>query len=369
MMIAALLPEARSVIADEVDSLYWFIHWLCVFFGLIIIVGTVILALKFKKKGKTGITPGIHHNTALEVFWTAVPTFLIFAIFIWGFLIYMHFAKAPEDAFEVRVRAWQWGWEFVYPTGKVSEDLVVPEGKPVKLLMNSNDVIHSLFIPDFRVKWDVIPNRYTSIWFEAKPLREGESQFESDIYCTEYCGKDHSRMNRRVRVITAKDFDTWVNDVPDRPGKLLVSANGYNCVSCHSLDGSENPAAGGPTWKDLYGKERQLTNGETVIADENYLLTSMNCPNCQVVKGFESVPMSNFSHLKEGEKQNIINYIMAFSEKGRAKLKAQGLDVDAILDGNPQEKPADEQAPEGAEKQAPEGDQEVKETEKTEESK
>ena len=294
------MPPGASTVAAEVDLLYYFIYWVSVFFFIVITVGTLWFAIRYRRKpGETSrLTPGITHHLGLEVFWTVIPTILMFVIFVWGFRSFMHLMVIPGNAMEIKVDAKQWDWYFKYNEGIVSPNkLVVPVGKPIKLLMKSRDVIHSFYIPDYRVKWDVVPNRYSSLWFEA--LEPGEH----DIFCTEFCGNDHSRMIARVHALTPEAYARWLKEAGgirkgetcEEFGKRLYVENG--CNACHTVDGSPSV---GPSWKGIWGSLGKLADGSTVKVDENYIRESILEPEKKIVKGYKP-QMSSFAGLLDDE--------------------------------------------------------------------
>ncbi len=302
------LPPPASTIAGAYDELFYFIYGLSVFFFVIITVGTIVFTIKWRaKKGEEQkLTSGFCHNTPLELLWSIIPTVLFFVIFIWGFKLYLRYVVIPANATEINVTAWQWNWNFTYPEGAESNILVVPKGKPVKLVMSSNDVIHSLFIPDFRVKMDVLPNRYTSMWFQS------DYEGEYDLYCTEYCGQQHSTMVTQVHVKSASDYKKWIEENSVTPtGDVLYKR--YACNTCHSLDGS---ASNGPTFKNLFGKEETLTDGSTVTVDENYLRESILEPQAKIVSGFEGSVMPPFQNTINNDKLDaLILFIKSLKEE------------------------------------------------------
>ncbi len=301
------LPPPASTIASEYDALFYFIYGLSVFFFVIICSGTVFFAIKYRaKKGdEEKLTSGFCHSTPLELLWSVIPTLLMFVIFVWGFKLYMRYFVIPANATEIKVTAWQWNWNFTYGEGAQSNVLVVPKGKPVKLLMSSNDVIHSLFIPDFRVKMDVLPNRYSSMWFQC------DYEGEYDLYCTEYCGQQHSTMVTRVIVKSESDYQKWIEENSVTPaGDVLY--NRYGCNTCHSLDGSAN---NGPSFKNLFGKKKMLTDGSTVDVDENYLRESILNPQAKIVKGYEPVMPTFQNTISDDKLDSLILFIKSLKEE------------------------------------------------------
>jgi cytochrome c oxidase subunit 2 len=218
----------------------------------------------------------------------------------------------PPDAYEIRAEAKKWSWLFTYPNGTQSDTLYVPEGQPVKMTMSSQDVIHSFFIPAFRVKHDVLPNRYSSVWFEA--TKTGTF----DLFCTEYCGTGHSDMITHAKVVSQNEFDDWVESgggAKDLPlpelGKRLYSQQG--CQACHSIDGSNMV---GPTWQDLYGKTgHEMDDGTTVTVDENYLREAILEPGAKIVAGYQNVMPASYSNLSERQLTALIAYMKDLSDK------------------------------------------------------
>ena len=291
-----------------VDRLYYFILFLSILFFVIILVVCIYLLIKYRKTPHhQKAIKHVTHNNLLEISWTVIPLILLMAIFFWGFKDYLNMSIAPGDAREIRVTAKKWVWDFYYPeTGlTTSSELTVPVGKPIKLIMSSVDVLHSFFIPNMRVKKDLVPNRYTTVWFEA--TKPGKYQ----IFCTEYCGDDHSNMLATLTVLSQSDYQEWVEQgdpnksLPlDVLGEKLYKDKG--CAACHSTDGS---TAIGPTWKGLYQSKRLFTNGDSELADDNYLRSSMVKPMADIVKGFQPVMPTFAGSLSDREINAIIEYI------------------------------------------------------------
>jgi len=331
------MPPGASTMSGEVDWLFYFITWLSTGFFVIITFFTIWFMFIYKRKPgeKSRLTIPFHHSTALEVFWTAVPTVLIFVIFIVGFQSFMRLFVIPTGAYEINVTAQQWGWEFHYPNGGVSvglqdkEDpdefwgLVVPADRPIMLRMNSIDVLHSLFIPDFRVKMDIIPNRYTSLWFNAIPQKSQDDTWEiqHDLYCTEYCGDKHSQMLSTVRVMDNASFDTWVaSAVRDIPPNKVHSAK--MCNSCHSLDGT---TVIGPSWQGLWKRNLDRLGGD-VDATKDYISESLRDPGAYITDGFENAnPMNAFpiNSINDSELDGLIDYIRYEGWTDLEKWKAE----------------------------------------------
>jgi cytochrome c oxidase subunit 2 len=308
-----LLPPQSSTFAGGVDSLFYFILYVSIFFFVIVVSASIYFVLKYRRKGKEGLAPPIFSNVKLEIIWTAVPTILVLIIFVIGFNIFLKEKIVPRDALEIKVTGQRWMWTFDYPGGVTSlNELVVPVDRPVKLVMSSTDVIHGFSVPDFRVKMDVLPNRYTVIWFQA--VRPGEYQ----LFCTQYCGTGHSEMLGKVRAISHEEYAQWLQSSPTGgTGMSLVDLGqklytDKRCVTCHTEDGSSSV---GPTWKGIYGSRVQLEDGKEVLADENYIRESILDPGARVVRGFPNVMPTYRGLLTDRELDGLIAYIKSLEKQ------------------------------------------------------
>jgi len=306
-LIEYMLPPARNSAAGETDALFAFINITSFILLAGITVAIIYFAWKYRRKSDDDVTPVITHNNKLEITWSVIPLILVMIVFGWGFTGYMNLATAPDDAYEIRVVGKSWLWEFHYENGTTSvNEMNVPVDRPVKLVMSSDDVIHSFFVPDFRVKRDVLPNRYSTLWFEATEVGE------SIIFCTEYCGTQHSNMDAVVNIMPQVEFDEWLEagdtvdeDMPaDERGEALVSRNG--CTACHSADGSSGV---GPSFSGLWDSERNFEDGESTTADENYIRESILEPNAKIVEGYDGVMPSYQGVVDDQQIDDIIEYI------------------------------------------------------------
>jgi cytochrome c oxidase subunit II len=246
-----------------------------------------------------------------------IPTVLVLMIFYYGFRGYLQMSVAPPNAYEIQVNASMWNWAFTYPNGYVSNELHLPLTMPVRLVLSSNDVIHSLFIPQFRLKKDAVPGRYNRFWVQATERSPTEG---FDIYCAEYCGQGHSKMLTRAFVHDPAEFNKWLEEAskwetrmtPVEAGKMFVEKTG--CVQCHTLDGN---ASNGPTFKDLFGKQEPMADGSTVTVDENYIRESLYEPAAKVVKGYTVQMTSYKGRLKEKDVDAVIQYLKTISSHGK----------------------------------------------------
>jgi cytochrome c oxidase subunit 2 len=291
-----------------------------VFFALI--VGLMIyFVVRFRRRGADDAEPSPAHNTALELTWTGIPLVIVIAIFAWGFKVFLDLNTPPGNAYEVQVTGQKWKWLFTYPNGHVDENLHVPVDRPVKLVMTSEDVIHSFFVPAFRVKKDVVPGRYSTLWFEA--TKEGEYQ----VFCAEYCGTSHSDMLAEVVVHAPGGFERWLADAanllarmpPAEAGERLLRTRG--CVQCHSVDGT---AKVGPSLDRLIGHPVVLRGGETITADENYVRESILEPQAKIVAGFEPVMPTYKGKIKDEEITALIAYLKAMGTGDRGQGTGKG---------------------------------------------
>ena len=316
-----LMPTEASVGAGEVDFMLAFIFLIsAVFFVLIVGFGTYFV-IRYRRGRVPVAEKSAHHNMPLEITWTIIPLVLVMVIFYYGFKGYLDLVTPPENAFEINVEAHQWKWLFVYPGGVPQEDLHVPLGRPVVLTMTSIDVIHSLYIPDFRAKKDVVPGRYTKVWFEASELGT------YDLFCAEYCGakgsEGHSSMLAKVIVHEPGEFDRWLADAanfvknlaPADAGERLYKVRG--CAQCHSIDGKKGI---GPTFKNLFGETMAMKDGSKVTVEENYIRESILNPMAKVVAGFDPVMPTFQGKLNDREITAIIEYIKSISEEEKSKV-------------------------------------------------
>jgi cytochrome c oxidase subunit 2 len=298
------MAEFSDTIAQKVDSAFLFIAVVSVILLIGITLFMIYSVIRFRKD-KNRTASEVEGNLLLEIVWTVVPTVLVMAMFYYGWTGFKFIRKVPPDAMVVKVTARMWSWQFEYENGKKESVLRVPVGKPVKVLLKSDDVIHSFYVPAFRVKEDAVPGLETYLWFRA------DSPGEYDVFCAEYCGTGHSRMLSKVIALPEDEFREWyegkeegVAAVPH--GRKLLEEKG--CLGCHTTDGS---SLVGPTFKNLYGrKERVFTSGKIreIIINSEYIKRAIKSPGEDVVEGYENM-MPSYPDMTEHEIEEIVEYI------------------------------------------------------------
>ena len=311
------LPERASTAGAATDGLFHFILWLCVFFAVLIFALLVVFVVKYRHRPGERKDSHAGHSLTLELTWTIIPTLLTVVIYYYGFRGYLNLSVEPPNAYEITATGQMWKWTFTYPNGHQDEELHVPAGMPVRVVLASQDVIHSLSIPDLRVKKDVVPGRYNRIWFEAEK-KPGAQPDEHQVYCAAYCGTQHSAMLTHAYVHEPADFKQWLIDATARDmnmppvelGAKLHKTKG--CATCHTVDGSPST---GPTWSNMFGSTVPLADGSTVLADEAYVRESVYQPQAKVHQGFgPPSQMPSFQGLvNERELGGLIAYMKSIS--------------------------------------------------------
>ncbi len=303
------MPNPASTVADEVDWAYYALVAISTVSGLLVFGAMTYFVIRYRAKSRSAnerVGKVSEHNTALEITWSVIPLVILIAVFVWGFKGYVTLRTPPKDTLDIQVTAQKWSWNFTYPSGLTDSTLHVPAETPVRIVISSADVLHSLYIPAFRVKMDAVPGRYTDLWFEAN--RTGEFQ----IFCAEYCGTSHSDMLSKVVVHPRAEYDRWMDDQirklegasPAELGARLYEKQG--CAACHSVDGSTKI---GPTLKGLWGRQEALVGGASVEVDENYIKESLFEPQAKIVQGFSPSMPTYKGKLSDREVTGIIEYI------------------------------------------------------------
>ena len=278
-----LFPDQASTMATQVDSLFFFLVGVSVFFATLIFVVLIVFAVKYRRRSENEQAQEIQSDLRLEILWTVVPLGLTLVMFVWGAKLYFMINDPPANSLEINIVAKQWMWKVQHPEGQLEiDELHVPVGRPVKLTMTSQDVIHDFFVPAFRVKKDVLPGRYTTVWFEA--TKAGEYH----LFCSQYCGTQHSGMIGRIVVMPVTEYQAWLSG--GATGISLATAGErlfqrLGCNTCHL----ENGTGRGPSLVGLFGKTVKLTGGNSVTADETYIRDSIVNPHSEIVAGYQPI--------------------------------------------------------------------------------
>jgi len=302
-----LWPVGASSHSLAVDLLYIFLVALSVGMTLVIFAVIAVFGFKYRRRHGREAVP-IHGSLLLEITWSVIPMGIFLVIFVWGAVIFFDVRTPPQDATEIYVVAKQWMWKMEHPEGQRElNELHVPVGKDIKLIMTSQDVIHSFYVPAFRLKQDVIPGRYTTMWFKA--TKPGTYH----LFCAQYCGTQHSGMIGEVVVMEPAEYETWLaGGVPAgsmaQNGQQLFTQLG--CSTCHRFDVQGR----GPNLTGVFGKPVLLEDGRTVIADENYVRESILLPAAKVVSGFKPVMPSFQGQVSEEQLTSLVAYVKSLSQ-------------------------------------------------------
>ena len=300
-------PEQGSTFAPHVDAFYGFMIAVTAFFSLLIGTLVVVFAIKYRRRSPDEIAAEVHESRTLEIVWTVIPLGLVLVMFFWSASLYFRITRPPADALDVYVTGKQWMWKIQHADGRREmNELHVPVGRPVRLTMASEDVIHSFYVPAFRFKHDLVPGRFASAWFEAtKPGRY-------HLFCAEYCGTRHSHMIGWVNVMTPADYQAWLAGGVAGESLAAAGAKRFQEQACNTCHGDQ-PGARGPSLAGLFGKQVHLQDGSTVIADEAYIRESIVNSQAKIVAGYPPI-MPTFQGLipEEGLLQ-LVAYIKSLS--------------------------------------------------------
>jgi cytochrome c oxidase subunit 2 len=311
-----LFPDQASTIASDVDHLLYFLLAVAVFFTVAIFVAIFYFAIRYRRRSEQELPNPVHGNMMLEILWSVIPFGLTMVMFTWGAAIFFRESRPPDQSIPIYVVGKQWMWKLQHMEGRREiNELHIPLGRPVKLTMTSEDVIHSFYVPDFRIKQDVVPGRYSTTWFQ--PTKPGKYH----LFCAEYCGTNHSRMIGWIYVMEPREYQQWLSggaamgSLSEEGGKLFES---LACSNCHKPDSSGRC----PSLVGLYGRTVSLAGGGTVKADEAYIRESILQPSAKIVAGYQPV-MPTFQGLvtEEGVVQ-LIEYIKSLGEKPGAGAAA-----------------------------------------------
>ena len=304
-----LVPERASTMAGRVDALWVFLVVVSGFFAILIAALVVYFAIKYRRRHPNEVGREVSGGLLLEIGWTTIPFLITLVMFFWSAKIFFDMSRPPDETLNVYVVGKQWMWKVQHADGQREiDELHVPVGRAVKLIMTSEDVIHSFFIPAFRVKADVVPGRYTQLWFQ--PTVPGRYH----LFCAEYCGTRHSGMIGQIVVMDPSDYQTWLSG--GAPEGSLASTGeklfaDLSCNTCHRADSHGR----GPVLNGLFGSTVQLQSGASVVADEAYLRESILRPSAQVVAGFQPVMPAFQGLVTEEQLLALIEYVKSLSTR------------------------------------------------------
>ncbi len=300
-------PESASTTAGRVDALYIFLVLVSAIMTVLIFATLIVFAIKFRKR-RGRPAEQIEGSTVLEITWSVIPFAVFLSFFVWGAVIYFQERTPPQDATEVYTVAKQWMWKFEHAAGQREiNELHVPVGRDVKLIMTSQDVIHSFYVPAFRIKQDVLPGRYTTFWFHA--TKPGTYH----LFCAEYCGTEHSGMIGWIVVMEPRDYEAWMtsgggNQPLAVTGQKLFSQ--FGCETCHRAESQGR----GPNLAGLYNQPVLLEDGRTVNADDNYIRESILEPGAKVVKGFRPVMPTFQGQVSDDQLNALVAYVKSLTQ-------------------------------------------------------
>lgn len=298
------IPPSASTLSDKVDALYFYLSGVTVFFTLLISGVLTFFVIKYRRRNPYEIPRPVAGSLKLETMWSVIPLIIAMTMFAWGAQIFFQQWRPPTNAVEIYVVGKQWMWKIQHTTGQREiNELHVPVGRKIKLIMTTEDVIHDFFIPAFRIKADVVPGRYTTLWFEAtKPGRY-------HLFCAEYCGMNHSGMIGSVVVMDPTAFDDWLSGNSSQQSPAVAGQQIYQtlgCVSCHGVAGE---GGRGPALEGIFGKQVVLNNGQSVNADEAYIRESIVNPQAKLVTGFGPIMPTFQGQVSEEQLLQILAFI------------------------------------------------------------
>jgi cytochrome c oxidase subunit 2 len=314
----SLFPAQASTLAPEIDNLYLGIIAITAFFAVVVVIFVVYFAIKYRDDTGDKVGAPITGSVPLELGWSLIPFFISIGIFVWASVVFFHIVRAPDQTLDIYSTGKRWMWRFQHIDGQREiNELHVPVGRPVRVVFTSEDVLHDLFIPAFRVKADAVPGRYSAIWFE--PTQVGEYH----IFCAEYCGTRHSGMIGTVYVMEPADYQAWLSGGGLTGGTMLQQGEALftqlACVTCHLPDGTGR----GPSLVGVFGSAVTLDNGSTVTADESYLRESILTSQAKTVKGYEHIMPTFQGLINEDGVAALIEYIKSMQAGGNRVASAQ----------------------------------------------
>jgi cytochrome c oxidase subunit 2 len=306
------IPESASTLSWKVDALYFFLSGVTIFFTLLISGTVIFFVLKYRRRSPYEIPRPISGSHKLETLWSVIPFMIAMAMFGWGAKLYFEQYRPPQNALEIYVVGKQWMWKIQHTTGQREiNELHVPIGRKVKLIMTSEDTIHDFFVPAFRMKADVLPGRYTTEWFEA--TKPGSYH----LFCAEYCGMNHSGMIGSVIVMEQREFDNWLSGNTSQQSPAVAGQQLYQTLGCVSCHGATGEGGRGPALVGIFGTETSLANGQTAKVDEAYIRESIMTPQAKLVNGFGPIMPTFQGQVTEDQILQLIAFIRSLQGPGK----------------------------------------------------
>jgi cytochrome c oxidase subunit 2 len=312
-----IFPEVASSMAGRVDALYFFLIAVSLFFFVLIAALVTVFAIRYRRRSEDERPKEIHGSLGLELLWTIIPFALSMVMFGWGAILYFDMFTPPADGLNIYVVGKQWMWKIQHPEGnREINELHVPIGTPVKLVMTSEDVIHSFYVPAFRMKMDVLPGRYSTAWFEA--TKAGEYH----LFCAEYCGTEHSQMIGKVYAMEPTDYQAWLEgDSAATQSMAQAGEQLYNqlgCATCHTDESN----ARGPSLHGLFGSSVELMTGEGLEADNDYIRESILDPADKIVAGFAPIMPTYKGQVGEEDLLKLISYLRSLTHSDSSESQS-----------------------------------------------
>ena len=302
------VPESASTLSGDVEALYFYIWGVTIFFTLLISAIVIFFVIRYRRRNPFEIPRPIEGSHKLEMLWSVIPLLIALTFFGWGAKLYFAQYKPAQNAMEVYVVGKQWMWKFQHATGQREiNELHVPVGRKVKLIMTTEDVIHDVFVPAFRIKADVVPGKYTTEWFEA--TKPGTYNF----FCAEYCGMNHSGMRGYVVVMEPTEYENWLSGNTGQTSPAAAGRNLFESLGCISCHGANAEGGRGPALLGVFGSKVVLNNNSTVTADEGYIRESILNPQAKIVTGFGPIMPSFQGQISEEQLLDVVAYVKSLS--------------------------------------------------------
>jgi len=302
------VPESASTISGDVDALYFYISGVTIFFVLLISAVLIYFVIRYRRRNAYEIPRPIEGSIKLETLWSVIPLLIAMTIFFWGARVYFAQYRPAKNAIDIYVVGKQWMWKFQHATGQREiNELHVPVGRKIKLIMATEDVIHDVFVPAFRIKMDVVPGKYTTLWFEA--TQPGRYHF----FCAEYCGMNHSGMGGYVVVMEPAEYEDWLSGNAGQASPAAAGRGLFESLGCASCHGANAEGGRGPALLGVFGSKVVLSNGPSVTADEGYLRESILNPQAKIVTGFGPIMPSFQGQVSEEQLLQVVAYLKSLS--------------------------------------------------------